>query len=109
MYERCKFCKIFWEIPKKYWANSHRKCATAEKLVTIDDGCSKLELTPYIRCMKFDEQVPTLACIQRQKDKTYIKCTKCRQGKELLKLFWELNRVSKPIIKPKRKLIRKEK
>jgi len=66
MYERCKFCKTFWEIPKKYWTNSHRKCPIAEKFITVDDGCKKLELTPYIRCMKFDEQVPTLACIQRE-------------------------------------------
>jgi hypothetical protein len=56
-----------------------------------------LELASYIRCMKYEEQVPTEACVYRQKSKAHSKCNKCRQGKELLRLWNEKHR--KPIIK----------
>lgn len=91
MYEKCKFCTTFWSIPKKHWTNSHRLCPKIGKPVTEEDGCKYFELTNFIRCMKVNQQVPTLACLRRQRSKFVKHCGKCKQGKELYQIWRELN------------------
>ena len=108
MIEKCKFCQVFWDIPRKYWQTTKapngktlltlRQCPKTKEIVSTDDGCKKLELTNYIRCKKWQEQIPTEACIHRQKTK---RCRGCRQGQELLKLF-------RLLYPPKREPIKKK-
>jgi len=106
--KKCKFCQIFWEIPRKHWElvstqegkilKVSRKCPMTSTQVTKDDGCEKLELASYIRCKKWEEQIPTLACLDRQRTG---QCRNCKQGKELKELYRELN-PPKPIVIPKK-------
>ena len=107
--KKCKFCQIFWEIPSNRWEkvkspvgkiiSISRKCPITKEQMLPDDGCEKLELTHYIRCKKDENQIATPACLNRQKTG---QCRNCKQGKELQKLYRELN-PPKPIPKPKRR------
>ena len=97
MYEKCRFCQTFWEISKKKWKATTRLCPITKRDISQDDGCDKLVIASFIRCDRLLRQIPTKACINRQKIKEKV-CKKCEQGRQLLWLLREKN-PPKPIVK----------
>ena len=92
MYEKCKFCETYWVIPKKFWTLTSRLCPESNKEVTQKDKCEKFSLTKHIPCAKYNERIAIEICLHRQKMRTHSKCSKCRQGKELLLLIMEMRK-----------------
>lgn len=101
MYEQCRFCTEFYTIPKKNWTeNNRRQCPIVNKLVSMKDGCGKLTLVSHIHCIGWNQRIAVEVCLNNAKTKKYTKCVRCKLSKQLILLYWKLNRQPKPIIKP---------
>ena len=101
MHEKCKLCQTFQSIPKNKWVDEYKRlCPISNKLVSPKDGCEKLTLVTHVHCSWKNQRVAIEICIHNAKTKKHTKCVKCKQNKELILIFWKLNRKPMPIVKP---------
>ena len=89
----CDYCRTYYESEiRKY---SERFCKLTAKMVTSDqEGCEDFTLNHLFWCKKTDQWMDVVACQHRKKEGKEG-CVYCKQGK----LF---------LVKPKRKISRKE-
>lgn len=83
---KCRFCRIFREIPDDHRANGQAICPNLKKMVSgSDDTCFFFELgmeNNFI-CDPCHHIITPAMCLNRQRKEMYSDCKGCPVGEEL--------------------------